>query len=635
MPLHKFTCIQAVILLTCIYIGVAAEEFNLKPLSDGATSYVIMRKSFHMLPRNLIGLVALRIRHGTHALEFALNKPARSYWVFPLWRRDLAKLPNGFRMYRQGAFAKTPARARYPLEIFYRDFPAGRCKMPQMDTPLYTAINLGFKPLDEMTPEDMVLNVRTANDDDAFKPDEQIEVRLEVDNPTTATQNVRITATLDGRRLPPLTFDAPPRMLTVRKMRLPKLPIGIHWLKLQLLVGDRAIDSRTFPIVVTEEGTRDESISEPLFPIGVYDKTFLSGDEHFLRAYTHAICHSLRKHHLNVIVAGANLSLGCLDVAHKYGIRVVLLADKIHRKQFMTHPAVIAYQFSDEPSLDVARAYRKIYEHLAKEFPTRPVVTCVVGEHAGNQSAFDPLLIWRELRPRLRMVRCYPIRRGYPIPVRYDLMKTHPRFLPFETALRIFGADTSTPWWFVVQTFGTPVADVERSMWLNPTPEQVKAMIHLALAYGAKGILCWSFQTHMFSGGEKMPALVDMKTLAPEDGKYQAVAQVAQFIHKVKRILLKLKPGGPSVFRDREREVIVVGKRDDEGNLYVYAVNINHRNAVTVTMRSFRIRKYQRPDDARFAYAVDVFNGKRIPFKDGSITITIQAGDGRLLRLVR
>jgi hypothetical protein len=367
----------------------------------------------------------------------------------------------------------------------------------------------------------------------------------------------------------------------------------------------------------------DESVKAPFFPIGVYDKYNLGGDATFGRTYLHAICRDLRNHGLNTLLTGGVIrkpTVRQLDICKRYGIKVVLRIDAPAEDAVMKHPSVISCMFGDEPKLEAIDHYRSRYEEVYKKYPDIAVVSCLVGESAGSDAPNNPFRIWWELKPKIRLVRYYPFRKN-----NYGLLNpiTYKRMMSFPAAMKAFGISFDTPWWYVAQTFGGNVTKQSPDpYWRNPSGPEISAMLHTALAFGAKGIFCYSYQNESL----KRPALVTQETLEANDEKYAALSKVAQQITQHKELLLKLKFGGTDA-RSSRFELLVVPVQTKEQQC-VYLINQDPTRAIEANIELAGSEAIQ---------ALDAFTGEKKVLKPGppypSFSVKIVPGGAQLWML--
>lgn len=364
---------------------------------------------------------------------------------------------------------------------------------------------------------------------------------------------------------------------------------GFYVIRLTLWDGPRDTDRTSVPVAVfgPPPAATDESLKEPFFPVGVYDKYIINRDRVISNTYLHAICRTLRSAGLNCMTSGNTLlppTVEQLDIAASWGIRAMIRTDMCTDPKALNHPNVLALMYGDEPKLENLEQYKKQYDLMKATYPEKNVLTCMVGDSIGARGGHDPSLVWNALQPTVRFVRYYPIRKGH-----YDLM--HRRVvsggLPASAVFQIIDSYADTPWWFASQTFGMIATDIRpETHWGNPTAAELSGLTHMALAHGAKGLLGWAFQTHWQQAGLDVPCLVKQDTLAPEDDKWQAWINVTAFATRFKSILLDAKRGNFEPVAERA-ELEVIPRQTSDGRRLIYVVNMDTRNVIESDMWIF------------------------------------------------
>jgi hypothetical protein len=183
-----------------------------------------------------------------------------------------------------------------------------------------------------------------------------------------------------------------------------------------------------------------------------------------------------------------------------------------------------------------------------------------------------------------------------------------PSYVAFDMVERC----SPSPWWYVIQGFGgRPTLEKPDPYWRNPTPGEFSGLAHLALAFGARGIISWPLQSH---GPEPSAAvaLIKQETLEPEDGKYEAFAKVAADIAKAKEVLLRHQKGSFDVRSDRF-EVLAVPRTDPATKKnYVYLVNMDARSSQRVKVTF----AYATPNEKKVREIKDIYSGRQIPVEE-------------------
>lgn len=357
--------------------------------------------------------------------------------------------------------------------------------------------------------------------------------------------------------------------------------------------------------------------TKPTLPVGVYLKYRLSTEPLYENTYLHAIANDLQKHYFNTAIEYGSFTEEQVEIFQSYGVSVLLRSHNRRFRKLIEHSAVIGCLVGDEPKLAQIDKYMERYDSLKSLVGDKPILTCMVGECVATSPDADPLLIWNKLQPSVRFLRFYPFRKAS-----YNLLvrPVYKGFLPFESVLRIVQMANSTPYWIVLQSFGI---EREDPYWRNPTPEEIRAMMHLSLAYGAKGIFFYTYQTEK----EKWPAFVDQVSLQPEGAKFKTASQVARLIAEHAELLKSLSFGGIEVRVDNP-VLSAVPLHNKNGN-YIYAVNKD-----TVRKASFVLSFSYRTN---LRSLEDIYEGKTLSPLSGrespAFSLELDPGDGKLLRV--
>jgi len=393
-------------------------------------------------------------------------------------------------------------------------------------------------------------------------------------------------------------------------VKLGELPAGLHMLDLSLLSEDKQLSNRIYPLAVVDKGALRQ-YAPPTVPVAVYTRLMhyrRTMEPLWWKTYVHAIAHDLSRRGLNTIVACGGFDPGEIDIYNSYGI-----AGVSRDGRWLDHPGVIASFVSDEPHPgEEMEQLKQRYAEL-REKTDKIITTCMVGEGMGLGGGGDPVSLWKELQPQVRVFRWYGVKKHF-----YGIL--HPLHykgtLPFTSVLRIAEASDDTPWWVILPAFG---GTQHEAYFQSPSPSQVKGMMHLALAYGADGILLFQYQ-----GG-----LVDPVTLKPLDGKLAAAGEVAAKVARHAALLASLKHGGldvrcPSPFV----EALPLHGGGDEGP-YVYAVNKNTKGKVSTHLLLWA-------EVWELTTVQDLFSGEKLEVthdEEGylSVPVVLAPGEGKLL----
>jgi len=480
-------------------------------------------------------------------------------------------------------------------------------------------INTRVDPLEALTvaPE--------ARDDTlVFSPDEDVTLRFKVSNYGNAAQKVTVAAAVkdwDGtvvKETARREVHVAAKGNSVAEFDMGRIPGGFYRIDLKADCGGREIAKASdLPLAVQKRGTAE--FKAPAIPLAPYSRYKCKKTPIYQNTYAHAIARNLLDHNFNAITAGPTMFGGnrkMVDIFQSYGVAVVS-----HAGEFMDHPAVIGSLIGDEPKTKDFPQYKKRYEGLTAK-TDKPFTTCMVGEGMGLGDVEEK---WRRLLPAqkapgLRAFRWYGVKKHF-----YDVMYPveYKGILPYADVMRITEAAGDAPLWVILPSFG---GDQHEAYFQNPSAAQLKCLMNVSMAYGAKGLLFYTLQMERST----WPALVEQQSLKACDGKYAAAAEVAAAINANADLLKSLEHGGLDV-RCRSPYIEVVPRRvRGTERLYVYVVNMNAKAPVSTELLVWA-------DTWRLSKVASVFNGRELKIerdrKDGylSIPLTLAPGEGQLL----
>ena len=405
-----------------------------------------------------------------------------------------------------------------------------------------------------------------------------------------------------------------------------KIPAGYHQMVLETTCAGKTMSVQQLPLAVQERGRGE--YQPPAIPVAVYWKYQVSYMKSICRnTYMHAAARNLKDNHINSVVAGVGFIREQADVLQEYGIATITRSGA-----HMDHPAVIGTLVSDEPKPEEIPKLKEDYAKI-RDRTDKPITTCMIGD------AMGPHVVdaWNELAPigGVRALRWYGIKKHFYGVRRRLAYKGVPSFIE---VLRLSQKSGDTPYWMILPSFGG--TDLQ-AYYCNPMPSEMKAMMHLSLAFGAQGLLFYTYQVE----GKRWLALVDGTTLKPCDGKLAALAEVAEKIAPHAELIKSLKQTGWAPRCD-SYAVEVLGLDNDEpdattedGKLfreqYLYAVNLDPLE--TVECRLFHL-------DGK-ARVFDLFGGAELKVSDeevelrpgvkyqtGVVRLTLGPGEGKLLK---
>jgi len=321
--------------------------------------------------------------------------------------------------------------------------------------------------------------------------------------------------------------------------------------------------------------------------------------------HVHAVALMLKQHNLNAVVACGAYEPDTIEIFQRYGISV-LERGEAH----LDHPGVIGTLIGDEPHAPEMDYYKAQYEAAQKK-TDKPVMTTCIGEGIGLGGKYP---FWREINPRIRAFRWYGIKKHF-YGIRHHLI--YKGTLPFTDVLRIAYASFDTPYWIILPSNG----DTNHEAYFQyPSPAQHRGLMHLTMAYGAKGIVFYSLQAGFGVG------LVDTVTLKPNGGNLAAIGEVAGHIKRHAKLIRSLEVGKLDV-RCASPDVEPVPLHDGKDGRYVYAISRNTKESVSCKL--FWPRKLKR-NRVR-----DIFADARAPTEADefyvSVPLELAPGEGRLL----
>jgi hypothetical protein len=453
-----------------------------------------------------------------------------------------------------------------------------------------------------------------------FPPERDIALRFNVSNYFTSPQQVAVLASVKtwSNKVvrAPLTrqVQVAAGKTGTAECDMGRLPAGFYKVELRARCADKEVARvDDLPLAVQKRGQR--RFKPPTIPVAAYYKYFNKRIPAYLNTYAHAAARSLKDHHFNAVVADPSFTRKTVDIFQSYGIATIARGEK-----FLDHPAVIATLIGDEPKPDEIEKLKQDYRKV-RQTTDKPITTCLVGEGMGLGIEGGPLWIWRQLQPDLRAFRWYGIKKSH-----YGLLHDlkYKGWLPLSSVLRVAEASSDTPYWFVAPALGKRHHE---AYYHKPSPAETRGLMHLALAYGADGILFWSFQSH-----GSWPCFVEQRSLEPNDGNYAAAADVAARIEAHADLLAALRLGGldvrcPSPVVDARP--LHDSRAADRQSKYVYAVNKDTANRVSTRLLLWAERW-------ALTSVRDVYGGGRLQVKrdeEGylSVPLTLAPGEGRLL----
>jgi hypothetical protein len=295
------------------------------------------------------------------------------------------------------------------------------------------------------------------------------------------------------------------------------------------------------------------------------------------------------------------------------------------------HPAFYGFYLRDEPNASdfpaLARVNRRILERAPESVPYINLFpTYANSEQLGTETYEEHVQrFMSEVRPRVLSYDHYALRRDGERPDYFRNMEV----------IRDAGLQHNTPFWFILLT--TP-----HYGYRNPSEADIRWQVYTALAYGAKGIMYFTYMTPRYEDFQN--GILDRDGNRTEH--YEVVRQVNGEIHALAPTLNRLKsvavahsepvPDGAeplaadSYLRSVQGGEWVVGfLTDDHDCTYLFLVNRNLRASATLELAF--------DASVRGVEPVPRGNATDVPvtFTEGRASVSLAAGDGTLLRVAR
>lgn len=383
--------------------------------------------------------------------------------------------------------------------------------------------------------------------------------------------------------------------------------------------------------------------AEAFFPFGVYEKSDLKPGSAAWRNGRSKLVEKVAGQGFNTLVTEAYRepaqTLFLLDRAQLAGLRVVqTIGNPLNRNwdfagpggrfdSVYRHAAVLAYKYGDEPANDadikrLVESYRAIGAYYA-----RPVVTAMVGEEVDLGVASIPVAAWRRLDARILMARYYPYRRTFGLG---DTGGGKAR-LPFvDWCARMEALANGRPWWLVAQGLGTGTTLSQASYWRLPTATEARAMVHVALAHGARAVLVFAAEPE--AAEDKQLRLLDdrMQPTRARDGSipFEAYGELAQLASRHADLLTRHRPARFAA-ASSNASIAAVARSDPEGaRNYLYVVNLDAR-AGSATLRLSGAGSIQVARDAYGGWCSKLVTQG----SDRNLRVDLAPGEGRFYRL--
>jgi len=417
-----------------------------------------------------------------------------------------------------------------------------------------------------------------------------------------------------GRRPVPPGSSSPKRVT----FELGRMEPGFYQMHMAFSADGKTAGKEVWPLaVVRSMGGRKEDFVKPALPMGPYlaaMKYCRTRPPFYGNTYIRKIFDDLSHFGFNMLVeCGRSLSAANLDLCQKYGIAVW------DRGKPRNHPIVLGGLIGDEPRRDRMGQYVKAYKEARaeRENPDQLLLTNVVADR--SLSCLNQFF-WDTIRPRHRLCRIYSCTGTTSV---LDNLRLVGKCISYPGQLKnIQNYLGNTPYSILVPTFGGET----KAFYRDPTPAEVRVMMHMSLAYGAKGLFFYTWQS------QGSAAFVDTYSLRPLDGKVPAAAEEIRKIRPHGELVRSLEPDVRRVFSG-SAWVEAVPLRSGKGT-YVYVVNRNIRTKTSVELFWEPERQVTRVIDLYTDRSLEVFQA---PFEGDELSCRVRLdmlpGAGALLEV--
>lgn len=400
------------------------------------------------------------------------------------------------------------------------------------------------------------------------------------------------------------------------EIALGELPEGFYMVEFSFQRDGDELMNRKYPLAVINVPEENE-FEVPVIPLGVYTRftQYRRTEEPIYgRTYFHYMAYDLSRHGINTFINNGGFGDGEIELFNRYGIAIVSRGGSE-----LDHPGVIGTLHGDEPHPDDVETYKQRMSEIQEAHPGKAVTTCMVGEGIGAGNPRDPIVLWRQIEPELRMFRWYGIQRGV-----YGLLNPAVQYgrRSLSATCMLANGALDTPWWIVLPAFG---GDRLGAYFRNPLPSEVSAMTHIAASHGAEGIFYYEHQH----------GIIDSVTLKHRDGKLEAIGEACRNIAANAELLQSLSVANMAAFFTNP-VVRVVPLVCEDGNFYVYLTNKHPREDAPGKLSWMPVWS------ARTVGLTDVFTGEDVELVKfeleghelNAADMTLAPGEGRLVRMI-
>ena len=399
---------------------------------------------------------------------------------------------------------------------------------------------------------------------------------------------------------------------------LGRMKPGLYQMHLSFSEGGKTAGKLTWPLAILRSmGGKKEDFVRPSLWIAPYlaaMKYCRSRQPFYGSTYIYKILDDLRWHGFNALVeCGRSLEEEHLELCQKYGIAVW------DRGSPRNHPVVLGALIGDEPSHNSMAGYIRDYAAVraARQDPSQLLLTNVIVD--ASLSCFSNFF-WDVIKPRHRFCRIYSCTGSTGV---RDNLRLVGKSISYPGQLKNVQNYGDTPYSIIIPAFGDGGT---KAYYRDPTAAELKVMMHLSLACGAKGLFFYTWQSMGTS------AFVDARCLRPLDGKLAAATEVLRKIRPHEKLIRSLEPDVRRVYSSRPW-VEAVPMRSGKGT-YIYVVNRNIRWKTDVELSWDPERKITRVSDLYADRSLEVFQA---PVEGDELSCRVRLdllpGEGALLEV--
>ena len=237
-------------------------------------------------------------------------------------------------------------------------------------------------------------------------------------------------------------------------------------------------------------------------------------------------------------------------------------------------PNVLGFHVEDEPPFRAAQRLKRCLQVFREYDADRHLFYCLHGPRAPE--------FWQIAGATVRQTRAYPIRRDF----KDDFLPQIKSELA-DYLVACQSADNSTPLWFVAQSFGDLGRPDGINRWDQPTPEQLRLMINLALARGIKGLSYFCLGTS--PGGREDLTAILRHPYVPHDTLYHEVARLNTLIAKHGPFLNTLYWQKTLEQPDEQLDIQLLTNAQNQSFAYVTNFNYNNPAQATLSLQQFDV----------------------------------------------